>query len=69
MSDFQELQKIHLFQLDLVLQLSILTNDNKALIERLKNVKDGASVIICDGGDYDKKEQSAPKNDVNKLAQ
>ncbi|XP_022146430.1 WPP domain-interacting tail-anchored protein 2-like [Momordica charantia] len=50
-------------------QLSILTNDNKALIERLKNVKDGASVIICDGGDYDKKEQSAPKNDVNKLAQ
>ncbi|XP_038875156.1 WPP domain-interacting tail-anchored protein 2-like [Benincasa hispida] len=46
-------------------QLSILTNDNKALIEKLRTVRDGASIITRDRGDYDKKERSAPENDVN----
>ncbi|XP_023550911.1 WPP domain-interacting tail-anchored protein 2-like [Cucurbita pepo subsp. pepo] len=50
-------------------QLSLLTNDNKALIERLKNVKNGASVVTRDRGDYDEEQRSAPMKDVNILAQ
>ncbi|XP_023516783.1 WPP domain-interacting tail-anchored protein 2-like isoform X1 [Cucurbita pepo subsp. pepo] len=49
-------------------QLSILTNDNKALIERLKNVKDGA-YVTNNREDYDEKDRSASKNDVNILDQ
>ncbi|KAL4018542.1 hypothetical protein IC575_022140 [Cucumis melo] len=50
-------------------QLSILTNDNKALIEKLKNIRDGASIVTRDREDYDEEERSAPKKDVNILAQ
>ncbi|KGN49805.1 WPP domain-interacting tail-anchored protein 2 [Cucumis sativus] len=50
-------------------QLSILTNDNKALIEKLKNVRDSAPIVTLHREDYDEKEQSAPKKDVNILAQ
>lgn len=51
------------------MQLSILTNDNKALIEKLKNIRDGASIVTRDREDYDEEERSAPKKDVNILAQ
>lgn len=51
------------------MQLSILTNDNKALIEKLKNVRDSAPIVTLHREDYDEKEQSAPKKDVNILAQ